>query len=178
MNLRTPVAGDSDRLRRLYIEAFDGEEAGLVAELAVELLMLRRNPDPESLHLVAEIDGGLAGHVAFSPVTSDIDGSPVGFILAPLAVAPGQQKQGIGSTLVRKGLRQLADRDVGVVFVYGDPAYYARFGFCRDLAERYVPPFALKFPHGWQACDLGGAKAGGEPVPIRCVGPLDKPELW
>lgn len=70
---------------------------------------------------------GVAGHVAFSPVTAD--GAPGGLGLAPLAVDAPHRRRGIGAALVREGLNLCAQVGCPYVVVLGDPAYYGRFGF-------------------------------------------------
>lgn len=94
-----------------------------------------------TVSLVAELDGEVVGHIAFSPVT--IDGLAGGWLaLGPLAVRPDRQGQGIGKVLVRHGLERLrALPALGCVLV-GDSAYYGRFGFARaaGLGVAGVPP--------------------------------------
>ena len=80
-----------------------------------------------AISLVAEDDGRVVGHVAFSPVS--VGGATGGLGLAPLAVAPGSQRRGIGGELVRAGLAAAARAGAGFVVVLGHPAYYPRFGF-------------------------------------------------
>ncbi len=176
MTIKTPTASEKDRIRQIHLEAFEDIENQMVANLASELLDTISNP--ETLHLVAEIDAVLVGHVVFSPARSRVGGSFVGYILAPLAVSPEEQGKGIGSALVNQGLQHMLAQNVDIVFVYGDPKYYARFGFTADLAEKYVPPFTLKYPSGWQALDLSEKNAVGGSVELECVSPLSKPELW
>lgn len=78
--------------------------------------------------LVAEDDAGLAGHVAYSPVT--VDGRYIGWAgLGPLAVHPRRQNQGVGAALVAEGLARVRARGARGCVVMGDPAYYGRFGF-------------------------------------------------
>jgi putative acetyltransferase len=82
------------------------------------------------LSLVAEMDGGIVGHIAFSPVRLDgLPACPDGLGLAPLAVLPDFQGQGAGSRLVREGLAACARASCPYVVVLGAPAYYGRFGF-------------------------------------------------
>jgi putative acetyltransferase len=78
---------------------------------------------------VAELDGTIAGHILFSPVTllSHPDLAIMG--LAPMAVLPTLQRQGIGSALVRTGLDACRDMGAGAVIVLGHAEYYPRFGF-------------------------------------------------
>lgn len=90
------------------------------------------------LSLVA-VDGEVvAGHVLFSRMAA-----PKGTLaLAPLAVLPRWQRQGVGSSLVREGLGRAASAGWQAVFVLGDPAYYGRFGFSADAARGFDSPYA------------------------------------
>ncbi|KGX22891.1 acetyltransferase family protein [Burkholderia pseudomallei] len=97
-----------------------------------------------SVSLVAVRDGRLVGHVAFSPVAIGAGGE--GWHgLAPLAVWPGCQRQGIGAALVRAGLDALRRAGARGCVVLGEPAYYARFGFgpAGDIVFPQAPPDAL-----------------------------------
>jgi putative acetyltransferase len=81
-----------------------------------------------TISLVAEIDGELVGHIAFSPVTFT-DGSENWFGLGPVSVLPEYQKKGIGTKLVNEGLNLLKDSGAEGCVLVGDPKYYERFGF-------------------------------------------------
>ncbi len=81
-----------------------------------------------TVSLVAEIDGNVVGHVAFSPVTIS-DGSPDWYGLGPVSVLPQHQRQGIGTALIREGLSLLKARGGKGCVLVGEPAYYQRFGF-------------------------------------------------
>jgi putative acetyltransferase len=74
------------------------------------------------------VDGGrIVGHILFSPVT--VERGPAGMVLAPLAVLPERQRQGIGTALTERGIAALRERGCPFVIVYGHPGYYPRFGF-------------------------------------------------
>jgi len=75
-------------------------------------------------------------------------------------------------------MQQLSGMGVGILFVYGDPGYYSRFGFTVDAAERYIPPYKLEYPFGWQGIILGEFSTGKSPVNITCVTALCDPEMW
>lgn len=82
------------------------------------------------LSLVFEADGEIAGHVAFSRVT--VESNPAGLKgagLAPVAVLPSHQRQGVAAALIRRGLEDCKRADVAFVVVLGEPHYYRRFGF-------------------------------------------------
>ena len=87
-----------------------------------------RGADALTISLVAEIDGAVVGHIAFSPVNFT-DGSENWYGLGPVSVVPKCQRQGIGSGLVNEGLRQLKDLGAKGCVLIGDPGFYKRFGF-------------------------------------------------
>lgn len=175
MLIRRARAEDAEDVQKLYEATFDVSEASLVADLAVALL--QEPSEPETLSLVAEIDGNLVAHVAFSPVYLAESERVQGFILAPLGVHPDVQKGGLGTRLVKDGLGQLSEAGIGLVMVYGDPQYYGRFGFDVELAKSYPAPYPLAFPEGWQALSLnqGTGMATGA---LTCVSALSNPVLW
>lgn len=102
-----------------------------------------------TLSLVAEREGRVVGHIAFSPVTVS-DGTPEWYGLGPVAVEPGLQGRGIGGALIGEGLRRLTDRGARGCCLVGHPEYYPRFGFAplEGLSHEGVPPevfLALSF---------------------------------
>lgn len=115
-----------------------------------------RAADALTISLVAEIDGRVVGHIAFSPVTIS-DGSTGWYGLGPVSVLPDYQKQGIGKSLINKGLSMLKESDGQGCTLVGDPNYYKRFGFRNipDLVHEGIPqevflalPFTEKVPQG------------------------------
>ena len=127
MDLREEQPGDAEAVRSVQRQAF-GAEGTVVAEL-VDTLRGGITAG-EGLALVAQIDGQVAGHVMFTRSLLDAPRRLVGVqVLSPLGVLPGQQRQGIGSALVRHGLKIMADRGEPLVFLEGSPDYYPRFGF-------------------------------------------------
>ena len=122
MNIRIATTHDGDAIRQLYWSAFPEEENESVATLAVELLA--ENSALPIISLVAEMDGAVVGHVAFSPIKIENQATIQAYILAPLAVRPDCQKQRIGSALVEYGMQRLSALGVDLIFVYGAPEYY------------------------------------------------------
>ena len=176
MAIRTASLSDEEQIRQVHLAAFPASERDLVARLAVDLLY--ETSTPRTLNLVEEEDGRLLGHIAFSPVRSRFEANVIGYILAPLAIAPESQKKGVGSKLVREGLRLLLAQNIGVVLVYGDPDFYSRFGFGTELGESFIPPYKLQYPFGWQAMCLKNQRDHFSSVSFECVDCLSKPELW
>jgi putative acetyltransferase len=93
---------------------------------------------------VAELDGRVVGHVAFSPVTMS-DGTPGWFGLGPVSVLPAVQRQGIGAALIEEGLSRLREIGAAGCCLVGHPEYYGRFGFVSPtgLGHEGVPPEAF-----------------------------------
>lgn len=175
MGIRETTIKDSSKVKNLYLRAFDDSEGEIVSNLAVNFI--KENPASNILSLVATDNEKIIGHIAFSPVYLDSTNQHFGYILAPLAVLPKYQNNKIGSTLVKEGFKTISSQRACIVFVYGDPNYYSRFGFSHDLAQKYQPPYALKYPEGWQVVKLNSTifPDGGL---IKCVNYLNDPQLW
>lgn len=174
--ISSATAHDLCDIRNIYLRAFPKVENQLVATLAVELL--NEESDPETISLVAKIDGALVGHVALSPVFSEANQNHLGYILAPLAVSPDYQNCGVGSKLVECGIARISKKGRQAVFVYGDPDYYGRFGFCTDAAANFLPPYELQYPFGWQAILTGENISDVHFERISCVASLLDSRLW
>ncbi|MGD8396557.1 MAG: N-acetyltransferase [Candidatus Eiseniibacteriota bacterium] len=111
---------DVDAIRAVHATSFPSDdEARLVDAL--------RAAGRLELSLVAELDGAVVGHVAFSPVT--LAGTDDGTGLAPVAVLPAHRRRGVAAELIRAGLRACEEARCGFVVLLGDPGYYRRFGF-------------------------------------------------
>jgi len=175
MQIREATIDDTESIKNVHLQAFDTSEAKLVSELAVDLL--NENYPVKIISLVAIENNQIVGHAAFSPVFYENTSKHFGYILAPLAVSPKFQKNNIGSSLVKYGLDIISNMGPFIVFVYGDPQYYSRFGFKTDLANNFIPPYTLQHPEGWHALKFNSAVffEGGS---ITCVNSLNDPKLW
>lgn len=93
-----------------------------------------------TVSLVAEMDGRVLGHIAFSPVAMS-DGSPGWYGLGPVSVLPDYQRQGIGGALIQEGLSRLKQLGARGCCLVGHPEYYRRFGFesPRGLGHEGIP---------------------------------------
>lgn len=123
MHIRPEQPEDGAAIRQVVTAAFgQTAEADLVDRL--------RAHGKARVSLVAEADGQLVGHILFSEVTLDVNPQAINVIgLAPLAVAPAWQKQGVGSQLTQVGLAACRAAGYDAAIVLGHPEYYPRFGF-------------------------------------------------
>lgn len=176
MNIRIATNRDLSDVQRVHLCAFPEGEREIVSTLALNLLLEKTTP--HTISFVAETDGVIAGHIAFSPVRLDSNKGFQGYILAPLGVKPDYQKHRIGTKLIEYGIQLLLSMGTNVVFVYGDPKYYARFGFSAEAANPFTAPYQLQYPLGWQAIVLNEIDIENKPVAIICVPSLCDPKLW
>jgi putative acetyltransferase len=138
ITIRLEQPEDEIGIRRVNELAFEQKnEADLV-----DALRVKARP---YISLVASVDDLVVGHICFSPVSIESDGGEFnGIGLAPMAVLPEFQNQGIGSRLVHEGLRRCRDLGHSIVVVLGHPNYYPRFGFVpanlKGLRSEYDVP--------------------------------------
>ena len=163
-SIRSETAADVDAIVRISRAAFqhhphsDQTEHLIIARL--------RAAGALTLSLVAEQNGQMIGHAAFSPVTFS-DGSAGWYGMGPIAVAPRHQGQGVGSALVQQGLELLRARGAAGCVVLGEPAYYGRFGF----AHRAECVFSGVPAPYFQVLAFGNSKASGEVAYHVAFGP-------
>jgi putative acetyltransferase len=154
MIIRKETTSDIEAITQAAIAAFKTLEVSNQTEHFI--IQALHAAGAFTLSLVAEIDERVVGHVAFSPVM--ISGSTKDWYgLGPVSVLPEYQKQGIGTSLINKGLSMLKESDAQGCALVGDPNYYKRFGFRNypKLIHEGVPqefflalPFNEKVPHG------------------------------
>jgi putative acetyltransferase len=104
-------------------------EAAFGRKGEAELVTILRREVPQAISLVAERQGEIIGHILFTPVTFEPDRGVSAAGLAPLAVLSEDQGKGIGTRLVREGLRRCEAQGYNSVVILGHPEYYSRFGF-------------------------------------------------
>jgi putative acetyltransferase len=152
VKLRIEEPADRPAVRETNIRAF-GDHGMVVADLVDSLRATITAND--GLSLVAEDAGRIVGHIMFTRSLLDAPPRLVDVqVLSPLGVAPERQRQGIGSALVAEGLRIMAERQVPLVFLEGDPRYYGRFGFLPGGDHGFRKP-SLRIPDaGFQVVPL------------------------
>lgn len=141
--IREEAPADAPAIHAVTEAAFTDHPHSEGAEPAI-VARLRADGDL-ALSLVAEEAGGaIIGHIAFSPALLS-GGETEWFTLGPLSVAPGRQREGVGRSLILAGTARLRARGAAGVVLLGDPAYYARFGFCTGTPLRIEGPLAKYF---------------------------------
>lgn len=154
MIIRPETPQDYDAIKQVNIDAFADHPFSQQTEHLIVAAL--RDAGALTISQVAEDNGQVVGHIAFSPAL--IDGNDLNwFTLGPIAVAPNRQKQGIGLRLIEAGLEALRQLGANGCLLVGDPAYYVRFGFrhSQSLSVEHVPPeyfmclpLAGEIPHG------------------------------
>jgi putative acetyltransferase len=131
MTIRPETSDDLKAIESVHIAAFAGHRYSRQTEhLIVNAL---RHDHALSISLVAEVDGRVVGHIAFSPARIDGRDCPW-FVLGPVGVLPEHQRRGIGQRLVREGLKAIRGLGAEGCVLVGDPEYYSRFGFAQNPA--------------------------------------------
>jgi putative acetyltransferase len=139
--IRPARAEDAEAIDSVIHAAFAATEFGHQGE--ADLVRMIGADGDTLVSLVGERDGAIAGHVMFSRMDVEADGTPlVAAGLAPVSVVPELQGQGIGDALIRAGLEELRAQGVAISLVLGHADYYPRFGYSPDLAARFASPFA------------------------------------
>ncbi len=154
MIVRKETVADIEAITEVTIAAFKNHPISKHTEQFI--INALRYADALSISLVAEIDGRVVGHIAFSPVIIS-DGTKDWYGLGPISVLADYQKQGIGKSLINESLSLLKDMGGKGCALVGDPNYYKRFGFKNypELIHDGVPqevflalPFSEKVPQG------------------------------
>lgn len=147
ITIRPETDADIEAINNITVDAFAALDISNHTEQFIVAAL--RLAQALSLSLVAEVDGRVVGHIAFSPITLS-DGTPDWYGLGPVSVVPDMQRQGIGSALIEEGLSRLKKIGARGCCLVGHPEYYPKFGFQnrRELTLDGVPAhafFALSF---------------------------------
>lgn len=146
--IREETVGDAEAIRSVNRAAFGGEVEARLVDL------LRENGDV-LVSLISFDGASIDGHILFSRVRvlTNAGTTTIAAALAPMAVVPGRQRQGIGSELVRRGLEECRLRGIPFVVVLGHPEYYPRFGFSAERARALTSAYSGA-GNAWMAAEL------------------------
>jgi putative acetyltransferase len=145
--IREETMADAAVITEVTVAAFEAMEiSNHTEQFVIEAL---RAAQALTLSLVAEVDGRVVGHIAFSPVAIS-DGTQNWYGLGPVSVLPEYQRRGIGKALIQEGLSRLRKLGAKGCCLVGHPQYYRKLGFenVSGLVHEGVPQevfFALSF---------------------------------
>jgi len=179
MKIRESTESGRNEILSIHKAAFGEEQGAEIANLVDDLL--EDETALPRLSLVA-IDGErMVGHILYTSVSiAGAKESLSARILAPLAVRPESQKQGIGQELINEGLNRLKASGVNLVFVLGDPGYYTRCRFIPAGEKGFCAPYPIPEAHAaaWMVQELNGHILGRMTGTVQCCTSLDNPKHW
>lgn len=177
--VRHALEADSQNISGVVKSSFGVGEGEEIARLVDAL-----SSDPSAqplLSLVAIANDHVVGHVLFTNVRLRRARRPVSAaILAPLAVHPDYQHEGIGGRLIREGLQRLKAAGVELVFVLGYPGYYAKHGFSAAGGKGFDAPhpIAPEDADAWMVQELAPGVIGHVSGRVVCADALNDPRHW
>ncbi len=177
IKIRQSTEPDLQNILRIYKSAFPEEQGIEVAGLTEDLL---KDPTAKPyLSLLAEHEEQPIGHILFTRVEISNDNTKA-TILAPLAVSPEFQSQGIGGKLIREGLKILEGSGTELVFVLGHIDYYPRHGFTPAGIHGFEAPYPIpeECADGWMVQELSTGSIGQVKGKIKCANALNDPKHW
>lgn len=179
MDIRKSIKTDQLEIEAVHVQAFGEKEGPEIAKLVNDLL------DDETayplLSLVAVNNNKIVGHVLYTAVMiTQTTQSVSAQLLAPLAVLPEVQNQGIGAQLVKEGLSELKASGVELVFVLGHPDYYPRCGFITAGVVGFETPYPIPEQNSaaWMVQELKEGVIGSVKGKVQCANVLNQPQYW
>jgi putative acetyltransferase len=178
LHIREATPSDLSDVLSIESEAFGYTKE---AELVKGLL-----DDPSAkpvISLLAFKDDRAVGHILFTRarLTNTDDPTAVSIaILAPLAVLPDAQSEGVGGKLIKHGLKLLSETGVELVFVLGHPGYYPQYGFNPAGLHGFEAPYPIpeKNADAWMVQELRSGVIGNVSGKVACADVLNQPEHW
>lgn len=177
IRIRETTLSDLNNIMQVEEQAFGyDKEARLTAELLAD-----KSAEPV-VSLLAFYREEAVGHILFTRAYfNGRQEQPLMHIMAPLAVKPAYQRQGIGGMLIKAGLQLLEEKGSNLVFVLGHKAYYPRYGFIpRATRLGYPAPYPVpdEFQDYWMVQPVGKTGFDAGKGSIKCSDTLNRPEHW
>jgi len=176
MKIRETTPSDLADILQVERAAFgQDEEANLVKALLSDV-----SAKPTYSLLAFENDQPV-GHILFTAGGLQTTEKNLSIsLLAPLAVIPDFQKQGIGGMLIQSGLKHLRKMGVELVFVLGHPTYYPRYGFTPAGVQGLEAPFLIseENENAWMVQELKPGVLANVSGKVRCADKMNKSEFW
>ncbi len=175
MIIRETLESDLDDVLSVETAAFgSGEETNLVREL------LGDASAKPVVSLLAFRENRAVGYILFTRVYLEPKAPLSISLLAPLAVVPDAQNQGIGGKLIEHGLQVLSESGVDLVFVLGHSGCYPRYGFKPAGKLGFDTPYPIpeKDADAWMVLPLRPGAIGEFSGRVVCADKLNRPEYW
>ena len=175
MIIREAQYSDLDKVLSVERAAFaSDEEANLVCDLVED------TSAKPIVSLLAYQEKRAVGHILFTKARLEPQSALTISILAPLAVVPRAQNQGVGGKLIRHGFEILTKLGIGLVFVLGHVTYYPRFGFKPARNFGFDTPYPIPNEHkdAWMVRALRPGQIGNEKGKVICADKLQNPKYW
>lgn len=179
MVIRESTKQDRTEITSIHDNAFGKDKGKEISDL-VNGMLDDKTSEP-ILSLVAEENGKMIGHILFTKALINQSNNEISAqILAPLAILPDHQNKGIGTELINKGLKQLKDSGVDLVFVLGHPGYYPRWGFSPAGVLGFDAPYPIPEEHAeaWMVQELRDGVIGSVKGKVQCSEVLNQPQHW
>ena len=175
MNIRQTTQADLKDIMFVEKAAFKRDEE---VNLTVDLLV-----DPSAkplLSLMAYVENQPVGYVLFTKGTLTNHPDVMLSFLAPLAVIPKFQRQGIGGALIKRGVEILTKANVDLIFLLGHPNYYPKFGFKPASKFGFEPTYPIpnEVADAWMVKALKHNIIGRFSGKVICCDTMNKPEIW
>ncbi len=175
MNIRQTTPADLEDILSVERAAFNRD-----SEVNLTRALLADPSAEPRLSLMAYIDDRPVGHILFTKGTLTNHPDVALSFLAPLAVVPKFQRQGIGGALIKRSLQLLTEANVALIVVLGHPAYYPKFGFKPAFKLGFEPTYPI--PDGvadaWMVQTLKPNIMGRVSGRVICCDAMNKPEIW
>ena len=178
LEIRKASASDWQAISDVVTAAFEGE--GPEITKLIDGLLQDSSAYP-LLSLVATIHDHVVGHILFTNTQIKHAQQTVSSaILAPLAVHPNHQNQGVGAQLIREGLKQLKTAGVELVFVLGHPDYYPKHGFSAAGIKGFEAtyPISPENADAWMVQELHSGALERVSGQVICADTLNDPKYW
>ncbi|EJP92258.1 GNAT family N-acetyltransferase [Bacillus cereus] len=143
VTIRQEQKNDYSKTEEVVKQAFSNEEFSDKTEHGLVKRIRKCDAFIPELSLVA-VDEGIVGHILLSKITIEQDGTSVkSLALAPVSVARGHQKKGIGGKLIVAALEKAKELGYESVVVLGHPEYYPKFDFKKASEWNIKAPFEV-----------------------------------
>ena len=179
MHIKEATESDLATVLSIHQAAFGPEAGAEIADLVSNLL--NDSTAKPFLSLLAMNQDQAVGHILFTKATLRPAAEALSVrLLAPLAVLPEAQLQGVGRQLIQAGLKRLSDDQVDLVFVLGHPTYYPRYGFQPAGLHGLTAPYPIPPHHAdaWMVQALQPDLIGRVSGQVMCADALDRPDYW